>query len=71
MDFGFREFCQTPRGRGFILLGFYTLFMCFVMFRMVLGLKQSFDRFQVLEPNSGNFETHWTVHDCSRTVLGC
>ena len=22
----FREFRQTPRGRGFILLGFYTLF---------------------------------------------
>ena len=25
---GFREFRQTPRGRGFILLEFYTLFKC-------------------------------------------
>ena len=31
----FREFRQTPRGRGFILLGFYTLFKCFIMFRLV------------------------------------
>ena len=32
---GFREFHQTLRGRGFILLGFYTLFKCFIMFRLV------------------------------------
>ena len=32
---GFREFRQTPRGRGFILLGFYTLFKFFIMFRLV------------------------------------
>ena len=31
----FREFPQTPRGRGFSLLGFYTLFKCFSMFRLV------------------------------------
>ena len=31
---GFREFPQTPRGRGFSLLGFYTLFKCFSMFRL-------------------------------------
>ena len=30
----FREFPQTPRGRGFFLLGFYTLFKCFSMFRL-------------------------------------
>ena len=24
----FREFPQTPRGKGFSLLGFYTLFKC-------------------------------------------
>ena len=35
VDSGFREFRQTPRGRGFILLGFYTLFKCFIMFRLV------------------------------------
>ena len=35
VGFGFREFRQTPRGMSFILLGFYTLFKCFVMFRMV------------------------------------
>ena len=31
---GFREFPQTPRGRGFSLLGFYSLFKCFSMFRL-------------------------------------
>ena len=25
---GFREFPQTPRGRGFSLLGFYSSFKC-------------------------------------------
>ena len=35
MGTGFREFPQTPRGRGFSLLGFYTLFKCFTMFRFV------------------------------------
>ena len=34
VDSSFREFRQTPRGRGFILLGFYTLFKCFIMFRL-------------------------------------
>ena len=29
---GFEDFWQTPRGRGFSLLGFYTLFKCFTMF---------------------------------------
>ena len=31
----FREFRQTPRGRRFFLLGFYTLFKCYMMFRLV------------------------------------
>ena len=31
---GFREFPQTLRGMGFSLLGFYTLFKCFSMFRL-------------------------------------
>ena len=35
VDSGFGSFRQTPRGRGFILLGFYTLFMCFTMFRLI------------------------------------
>ena len=34
VDSDFREFRQTLRGRGFILLGFYTLFKCFIMFRL-------------------------------------
>ena len=38
MDSGFRKFRQTSRGRGFILLGFYTLFKCFVMFELVEAL---------------------------------
>ena len=36
---GFREFPKTPRGRGFSLLGFYTLFKCFKMFRLVEALN--------------------------------
>ena len=32
VDSGFRKFRQTPRGRGFILLGFYTLFKCYRCF---------------------------------------
>ena len=35
----FREFPQNPRGRGFSLLGFYTLFKCFSMFRLVEALN--------------------------------
>ena len=31
----FKEFPQTPRGRGFSILGFYSLFKCFSMFRLV------------------------------------
>ena len=31
---GFKEFRQIPLGRGFILLEFYTLFKCFMMFRL-------------------------------------
>ena len=31
---GFVIFGKTPRGRGFSLLGFYTLFKCFSMFRL-------------------------------------
>ena len=30
---GFREFSQTPRDRGFSLLGFCALFKCFTMLR--------------------------------------
>ena len=48
---GFREFSQTPRGRGFSLLGFYTLYKCFSMFRLALGLERPFDRSQSLGPN--------------------
>ena len=39
MGTGFREFPQTPRGRGFSLLGFYTLFKCFSMFLLVEALN--------------------------------
>ena len=31
----YREFPQIPRGWGFSLLGFYTLFKCFSMFLLV------------------------------------
>ena len=35
VDPGFVEFPQTPRGRIFSLLGFYSFFKCFSMFRLV------------------------------------
>ena len=47
----FWEFPQTPRGRGFSLLGFYTLFKCFSMFRLASGLERPFDRSQTLGSN--------------------
>ena len=47
----FREFPQTPRGRGFSLLRFYTLFKCFSMFRLARGLERPFDRSQTLGSN--------------------
>ena len=34
MDTGFREFPQTPRGRGFSLLGFYSLFKSYANFEL-------------------------------------
>ena len=65
MDSDFGSFRQTPRGRGFILLGFYTLFKCFIMFWLVLGLESSFDRFQNLGPNYWKFLGHfWSVRGC-------
>ena len=36
---GFREFPQTSRGRGFSLLGFYTLFKCFSMFLLLEAMN--------------------------------
>ena len=50
----FRGFPQTPRGRGFSLLGFYTLFKFFSMFRLAWGLKRPFDWSQNLGPNCLN-----------------
>ena len=38
MGSSFKEFQQTPRGRGFSLLEFYTLFKCYMMFRLVEAL---------------------------------
>ena len=35
VDPGFVEFPQTPRGRIFSLLEFYSHFKCFSMFRLV------------------------------------
>ena len=39
MGFGFGSFRQTPCGRGFILLGFYTLFKCFIMLELFKALN--------------------------------
>ena len=39
MSTRFKGFPQTPRGRVFSLLGFYTLFKCFSMFRLVEALN--------------------------------
>ena len=39
MDSCFWSFRQTPRDRGFILLEFYTLFKCFIMFGWIEALN--------------------------------
>ena len=39
MGTGFREFPQTPRGRGFSLLGFYSSLSTMLMFRLVEALN--------------------------------
>ena len=47
----FREFSQTPRGRGFSLLGFYSSFKYYVNVSVGLGLERPFDRSQTLGSN--------------------
>ena len=68
MSTGFRGFPQTLRGRGFSLLGFYTLFKCFSMFRLVEALNghligpKTWDRsFRIFGSLLGNLGT---VTDC-------
>ena len=39
MGTGFKEFPQTLRSRGFSLLGFYSSFKYYIMFRLVEALK--------------------------------
>ena len=66
MGIGFKEFQQTPRGMGFSLLGFYTLFKCFIMFELNEAVRghlissKSWDRIVII------FETQMvqpvTVH---------
>ena len=51
MGTGFVEFPQTPRGRGFSLLEFYSSFKCFTNVRVELGRERPFDRSQTLGPN--------------------
>ena len=46
----FMEFPQTPRGRGFSLLGFISSFKHFANVSVGLGHERPFDRFQTLEP---------------------
>ena len=67
MDSGFREFHQTPRGRGFIILEFYTLFKCFIMFWLDCGLERPFDRSQNLGSNCLNL---WNPNLQSVTAHG-
>ena len=55
MGSGFREFRQTPRGRGFSLLGFYTLFKCIYNFELIEAVSG-----RLIDPKSwdrivGNF----------------
>ena len=68
MGTGFREFPQTPRGKGFSLLGFYTLFKCFSMFWLVEALNdrlngpKTWDRsVRIFRSRVGNLGT---VTDC-------
>ena len=47
----FREFSQTSRGRGFSLLGFYSLFKYFTNVLVEWGREGPFDWSQTLGPN--------------------
>ena len=61
----FREFPQISRGRGFSLLGFYTLFKCFTMFRLVealngrlIGSKYWNRNVGILRPKNSPYKFH-------------
>ena len=61
----FVSFRQTPRGRGFSLLEFYSYFKCFSMFQLVWGREGPFDRSQNMGPNCWNFfEIFFIGRDC-------
>ena len=54
----FKEFRKTPRGRGFILLEFYTLFKCIYDFELIEVMSD-----RLIGPKSWNrivviFEAH-------------
>ena len=68
MSTGFREFPQIPRGRGFSLLEFYSSFKYHVNVSDGCGLERPSDRFQTLEPECLDFETHEQSVSVLRTV---
>ena len=68
MGIGFREFLQTPRGRGFSLLGFIPYFKHFVNVSVDCGLERPFDRFQTLEPKCLDLRPTNSPYSVLRTV---
>ena len=71
MDSGFSEFLQTPRGRIFSLLGFYSHFSVFRMFESIEAIRgcwigpKTWDRINTifLKPNGA-------ARSCSTAVWG-
>ena len=63
MGTGFREFPQTPRGRGFSLLGLLMFELNEAVSGRLIGSK-SWNR------GVGFLKPMWTVRDCPRAVWG-
>ena len=65
MGTGFREFPQTPRGRGFSLLGFILCLRTMLMLELVEAVR---GRLICLKTWDRIMEPKFTVRECSRTV---
>ena len=70
MGTGFREFPQIPRGRGFSLLGFYTLFKCFQCFGWFEALNGRLNGPKTKDRIIGNFLNPFVLSITRHGLLG-
>ena len=69
MGTGFREFFQTPRGRGFSLLEFYSHFKCFVDVESNEAVRGRLIGPKPWDQIDINFETkNWSSRVCVRAI---